>query len=1319
MKRYIDQIIIIPVMVLYFLVGVLIFNRLGIKIDYVVYSVLILLGLLTKYIKNNYSNRITQIACTIVPALVIIVVFFDSTITLSKGIYLGIAQSDISLINVVIKEVFNDDLFARTYCVLSFITIMCSYNRLIVKKRIKPFIIIILLICYVMGLLPRRIDALVICMIVLTILLSVFNDAYYNINLLDFKKSLIIILLFVCCSIASYFFVPYIDSINIRSEIISLDTNLSSFIENVFNNNSVSLSSTLKDVKLNPEQEVLSDKVIMRIDTSYQVDRIKAYSCGKFDTNINSFIIDKKITLDNDFTELYIKQGGADLSEYYHVTAVDNVDKIVYVPYGLLSIPQKVINYEDQVIQFKDKDNYNDYSLTFEPSFSKDSLNSSDLSVYREYVKQNYSNNNSESMPQEIKESIEKFISEDELNYYPIIDDINAIDFFSTEYKIQTINRINNYINSKFKITDKYERNNSVNDISYALENKHEANPQLLAAIATYMYRYENIPSRYVVGYKAIDYKDNVLYIHENNKQFWSEVFINDCWYPSDNIELVEDGDSEIVSKIQEMDGSIDDSFDKFSNLNEEVPDDVVLKIETNNKIDKIKQTSYGDYNLEKHSFEYEESITDYDSIKKASRAYGLKSFFNKLFIKDDKLQYYIKVTSYIDTDTAYVPYGEISIQDANMYQDKAVILNENKQSYLINYEPYSKNNVLSSNTYYEDYVYEKYLQVPEEMVSQLQEFLLSKGIDYKAKSKSLLISQIKNLLQSEEYTYTLKPGNVPQEKDTLLYFLLENKKGYCQHYAGSATLLYRICGIPSRYVVGFAVDDYQNGVANLTAKDAHAWTEVFTTNKGWVPIEVTGSRRSNFELIDGDFILKENNNQLSNNEIHSVNSESIKNQYNTQPNSMVDKQEVIQNKTYINDIVYEENDEVLFTIETDKEINRVKKYSLGNYNIDNQKFFLGEDISNHKAIIKINELYDIDSFFISLFTTNNELDNKMTIKYINDNKWLCVPYGKLNINEAFMYQDKYFYFDNENKYDEYTISYSTEVTNSDSNMLLDYENFVYQYYTQIPHDFEYLLRDFLAEKQIDPDSSDKLTIINKLQDLFITKYIYKDVVKENNDGTDSTLDFVIRRREGNDDLFAKGATLLFRLCDIPTRIVSGYVLDEYKNGKYEVKEKNNHLWVEVYTSNYGWMPVEVCPKFTSDSISDYQFEKHISIEDDIEFVDIEEKHKETNVLMIIGFISTSCVIVIGISLVKKYRDEYKEKLRKLGIETKEQLKLLKEINKKYQILVNNNYYNKEVEDIMLRIRFSPRKETNEDLLVIQKHIEYMKEERKRKKNKY
>lgn len=1318
MKRYINQIIIIPIIVLYYLVGVLIFNRLGIKIDYIVYGLFILLGLLLKYIKGNYNNKIVRIVCILVPVFAIAILFFNPLMILFKGLYLSIVQSDISLLNVVINEVFNRDLFAKAYYVLSFIVIMCLYNGLIVKKRIKPFINIILLICFVTGLLPRRIDALIICMIVLIILLSVFNDAYYNINLLDFQRSLIIILLFVCCSVISFFMVPYIDSINIRSEIISLDTSISNLIENTFNNNNIALDSVLKDVKLNPEQEILSDKIIMQIDTSYQVDRIKAYSCGRFDTNTNSFIIDKKTVLNNDFSELFIKQDGLDLSEYFHVTVKDKIDKIVYVPYGLLSIPKKVVNYEDQVVQFKTKDNYNDYSLTFEPNFSKDSLNSNTLSKYKDYVKQYYLNNNPESMPIVIKESIEKFISEDSDMYYHK-EKNDTIDINSSEYKIQTINRINNYINSKFKITDKYERNNSINDISNALENKHEANSQLLAAIATYMYRYENIPSRYVVGYKAIDYKDNVLYIHENNKQFWSEVFINDCWYPSDNIELVEDGDSEIMSKIQEMDGSIDDSFDKFSNLNEEVPDDVVLKIETNSKIEKIKQTSFGDYNLDKHTFEYEENINNYGSIQKASRVYGTKSFFNKLFIKDDKLQYYIKVTSYIDTDIAYVPYGEISIQDANMYQDKAVILDENKQSYLINYEPYSKNNVFATNTFYEDYVYEKYLQVPEEIIPQLQEFLLSKGIDYKAKSKSLLIAQIKNLLQSEEYTYTLKPGNVPQGKDTLIYFLLENKKGYCQHYAGSATLLYRVCGIPSRYVVGFAVDDYQNGVANLTAKDAHAWTEVFTTNKGWVPIEVTGSRRNNYEILDGDLISKEENNQLSNNVSHIVNSESIKKQYNTQPNSMVDKQEVIQNKTYINDIVYEENDEVLFTIETDKEINRVKKYSLGNYNIDNQKFFLGEDISNHKAIIKINELYDIDSFFISLFTTNNGLDNKMTIKYINDNKWLCVPYGKLNIEDAFMYQDKYFYFDNENKYDEYTISYSTEVTNSDSNMLLDYENFVYQYYTQIPHDFEYLLRDFLAEKQIDPDSSDKLTIINKLQELFITKYIYKDVVKENNDGTDSTLDFVIRRREGNDDLFAKGATLLFRLCDIPTRVVSGYVLDEYKNGKYEVKEKNNHLWVEVYTSNYGWMPVEVCPKFTSDSISDYQFEKHISIEDDIEFVDIEEKHKETNILMIIGFISTSCVIVSGISLVKKYRDEYKEKLRKLGIETKEQLKLLKEINNKYQILVNNNYYNKEVEDIMLRIRFSPRKETNEDLLVIQKHIEYMKEERKRKKNKY
>lgn len=102
--------------------------------------------------------------------------------------------------------------------------------------------------------------------------------------------------------------------------------------------------------------------------------------------------------------------------------------------------------------------------------------------------------------------------------------------------------------------------------------------------------------------------------------------------------------------------------------------------------------------------------------------------------------------------------------------------------------------------------------------------------------------------------TYSKTPGNVPYNKDTIEYFLFENHKGYCVHFATAAALMYRMYGIPSRYVTGYAIDkdtfraienpgetsnDYKYK-AEVTDYLAHAWVEIFLEDYGWVPVEVT-----------------------------------------------------------------------------------------------------------------------------------------------------------------------------------------------------------------------------------------------------------------------------------------------------------------------------------------------------------------------------------------------------------------------------------------------------------------------------------------------
>lgn len=118
-----------------------------------------------------------------------------------------------------------------------------------------------------------------------------------------------------------------------------------------------------------------------------------------------------------------------------------------------------------------------------------------------------------------------------------------------------------------------------------------------------------------------------------------------------------------------------------------------------------------------------------------------------------------------------------------------------------------------------------------------------------------------------DDYTYTLKPGSLPPNKDFIEYFLTENKKGYCVHFASAATLMFRYYGIPARYVEGYfaSYDKFnRDGYAEVLDSDAHAWVEVFVENKGWTPIEVTVGKKEN---TDSNDVNRPNNPNNSNTE--------------------------------------------------------------------------------------------------------------------------------------------------------------------------------------------------------------------------------------------------------------------------------------------------------------------------------------------------------------------------------------------------------------------------------------------------------------------
>lgn len=132
------------------------------------------------------------------------------------------------------------------------------------------------------------------------------------------------------------------------------------------------------------------------------------------------------------------------------------------------------------------------------------------------------------------------------------------------------------------------------------------------------------------------------------------------------------------------------------------------------------------------------------------------------------------------------------------------------------------------------------YLQMPENMSDSVTS-LAERLTDGCANDYEKAVA-IESYLQSN-YTYTLKPGDVPEGKNLVEYFLFESQKGYCVYYASSMVMLCRSIGIPARYVKGYRADGIGDmETVSVKDSDSHAWVEVLLPNLGWVTFDPVSS---------------------------------------------------------------------------------------------------------------------------------------------------------------------------------------------------------------------------------------------------------------------------------------------------------------------------------------------------------------------------------------------------------------------------------------------------------------------------------------------
>lgn len=162
----------------------------------------------------------------------------------------------------------------------------------------------------------------------------------------------------------------------------------------------------------------------------------------------------------------------------------------------------------------------------------------------------------------------------------------------------------------------------------------------------------------------------------------------------------------------------------------------------------------------------------------------------------------------------------------------------------------------------YSSYVEEQDTLVDETGLEGILELCREKREEWDSKVTEEMTQEQLEVIEKEKYedvkqfiirtlwsncTFTTEVWKLPKGEDFVNYFFFEKKRGDSTAFATTAALMYRMCGIPARYVVGYAAPSslfIGNGDGTYTAvlqnDNAHAWVEIYMPEFGWTPVETT-----------------------------------------------------------------------------------------------------------------------------------------------------------------------------------------------------------------------------------------------------------------------------------------------------------------------------------------------------------------------------------------------------------------------------------------------------------------------------------------------
>ena len=138
----------------------------------------------------------------------------------------------------------------------------------------------------------------------------------------------------------------------------------------------------------------------------------------------------------------------------------------------------------------------------------------------------------------------------------------------------------------------------------------------------------------------------------------------------------------------------------------------------------------------------------------------------------------------------------------------------------------------------------ERMTSVDSDLISIVQD--LSEELCSKDSSNHEKAAAISQYFQSQFHYGFTKPDR-PPKADPLLYFLEHKHEAHCEYFATATALLLRAADVPTRYVTGYVVDEYDDDEECWLGRNrhAHAWVEAYDDqSQTWFAVESTPGRR-------------------------------------------------------------------------------------------------------------------------------------------------------------------------------------------------------------------------------------------------------------------------------------------------------------------------------------------------------------------------------------------------------------------------------------------------------------------------------------------